>query len=175
MTSWPRDCASFARSWPSIPPAPVTSSRISGPPRTIPPRIPGGLPAGIVREEPLEDPDLRVVADHEPVRARLRGVAVDADVAAQQARLHPAGKVGHAAAREQDRMLELGLLDRAILADRAVGPHVRVDQLRVRADDRRPAYRRSHERRARLDDDAPVDARGVVEVPVDALVDGVED
>ena len=43
--------------------------------------------------EPLEDPDLGVVADQEPVGARLAVVAADLDVAPEQRGLHPAGEV----------------------------------------------------------------------------------
>src|SRR4051794_10683770 len=84
------------------------------------------------RRRPLEDPDLRVVADHEAVGARLAAlVAADGHVAAEQARLHAPGQVADLRAGEQDRVLDLGLLDHAVLADRRVRADVGVDQLRV--------------------------------------------
>src|SRR4051812_20308496 len=67
-----------------------------------------------------EDPDLRVVADHEAERARLAGPAADRDVAPEQRGLHPPVEVRHGAPVEQDRVLDLGPLDGAVLADRRV-------------------------------------------------------
>src|SRR4051794_24248806 len=75
-TSWPRAAATAATRLPSIPAAPVTTTLTSF--------------RGTSRERPLEDPDLGVVADHEPVRARLAVAATDLDVAPEQRRLHPA-------------------------------------------------------------------------------------
>ena len=70
-------------------------------------------------------------------------------------------------------MLDLGLADDAVLADRRVRPDVAVGELRAGADDRRPADRRALEPRARLDDDAPLALR-VDELAVDAPLDAVE-
>ena len=70
-------------------------------------------------------------------------------------------------------MLDLGVLDRAALADRRVRADVAVGQPRAGADDRRPADRAALEPGARLDDDPAVDLR-VDQLAVDPPLDRVE-
>ena len=77
-------------------------------------------------------------------------------------------------ARQHDRVLQLGLLDRHVLADRRVGPDVGVGELRPAADDRRAAHGRALEPHALLDHNASLDAR-VDQLAVHALGHVVED
>src|SRR3954469_2690182 len=149
--SQPRARASATTRWPSMPAAPVI-------------RILTGL----------EDRDVSVVAHHEAVGARLARAAADVHVAAQQRGLHAAVKAAHRRAGEQDRVLDLGALDRAVLTDRGVGPDVAVGQRRARADDRGAADGRARQRRARLDDDAALDGRRD-QLALDAVLHAVED
>ena len=100
----------------------------------------------------LEDPDLGVVADQEPVGARLALVAPDLDVATEQRGLHPAVEV--ADARSRLSRIECSTSAFSITQPSPIavyGPDVAVGQLRAGADDRRPADRRALEpaRRAR--------------------------
>ena len=98
-TSWPRRARRRRRPWPSIPPAPVTSSASSS----------------------LEDPDLGVVADHEAVGARLAVAAADASRCARAART-PCGRRGRAPSEPASR-IECSTSARSIdaaLADRRV-------------------------------------------------------
>src|SRR3954451_18487551 len=150
-TSWPRSRPAATTRWPSMPLAPVTSKRMGS-----------------------EDPDLGVVAHHEVVGAGLAVGARDLDVAAEQRALHPPLEADDRRALEQDRVLDLGPLDLALLADRRVRPDVAVGQSRAGADDRRAADHGALQPRARLDDHAPVDLR-VDELAVDAGDERVED
>src|SRR5215211_5210535 len=134
-----------------MPPAPVTTIRIA-----------------------LEDPDLGVVADHEPIRARGAAVAPDRHVAAEQRRLHPPVEVLHRGAREEDRLLDLGVPDLASLADGGVRPDVGVDQVRAGTDDGGSAHRRAFEPGARLDHH-PADGLRLDELAVHARLEVVED
>src|SRR5215210_4371684 len=121
-----------------------------------------------------QDPDVRVVADEEAVGARLaQFLPRDAYIAAEQRGLHAPLQAAHRRAGQEDRVLDLGLLDEAVLRDRGVGPDVGVDEARARADDRGPADRRALEHGAGLEDDAPVALR-VDELAVDARLDAVE-
>src|SRR5918992_2140508 len=126
------------------------------------------------RPTELEDPDLRLVADHEAVGARLGLPARDGDVAAEQRGLHAPVEVADRGALEQDRVLDLGALDHAAAADRGVRADVGVAHERARADDRRPAHGRPPEHGPGLDDDAAVDLRAV-ELAVDPALERVED
>src|SRR3954454_5863116 len=164
-TSCPRRAASRATARPSIPPLPRTSKRIGIWKRKV--------RAGAGAAE-LEDADLRVVPDHEPERAGLPVPAADRHVAAEKRGLHPPVEVRDRAAVEQDRVLDLGALDRAAGADRRVRADVAVDEPRARADDRRAADRAALEPRAGLDDDAPVAAR-LDHLALDTPVHRVED
>ena len=116
----------------------------------------------------------RVVADHELVGLGLAVAAGDVDVAAQQRGLHAPVEAVDARAGEQDRVLDLGALHRAVLADRRVGPDVAVGQHRARADDGGPADGRALQLGARLDDDAPLDL-GVDQLALDPMLHAVED
>src|SRR5206468_1904161 len=78
----------------------------------------------------LQDADLGVVADHEAVGPGLPDAARDHDVAAQQRGLHPPVEVADLRAGQQDRVLDLGALHHAVLADRRVGPDVAIGQPR---------------------------------------------
>ena len=86
-------------------------------------------------------------------------VATDPRVAPEQRGLDATGEVADLAAGEEDRVLDLGGLDHAPLADGGVGADVGVAEARARADDRRTAHGRALEARARLDDDAAVELR----------------
>src|SRR5213078_324464 len=68
----------------------------------------------------LQDSDFAVIPDHEPVGAGLAVVAGHADVAPQQRRLHPAVEAADRRALQQDRVLDLGVLDHAPRAHRRV-------------------------------------------------------
>src|ERR1700757_1867032 len=92
----------------------------------------GAGPGDVARN--LRDGDLGVVADHEPVRARLTVVATDLGVAAEQRGLHPAGEVADGGAGEENRVLDLGGGYLAALSDRGVGPDVAVGQTGAGAD-----------------------------------------
>src|SRR5919199_766003 len=63
-----------------------------------------------------EDGDLAVVAHHEAVRPWLASIPRDRHVAAEQGGLHASGEIAHARSRKQDRVLDLGVLDHAVLA-----------------------------------------------------------
>src|SRR5579884_210495 len=89
----------------------------------------------------LGEADLGVVADHEAEGAWLTRVAADLDVAAEQGGLHPAVEIPDHRAREQDRVLNLGARDLALLADSGVGADVAVAEARPGADDCGPAHR----------------------------------
>src|SRR3954452_1789783 len=124
IASCPRARASASTRWPSMPPAPLTSTLTARPPLRVarPLRSRAHSSASGVRETaPLfahvsQDPDLGVVADHEVVRARLAAlVAVDLHVAPQQRGLHAPAEVAHRGAGQQDRVLDLGALDQAVL------------------------------------------------------------
>src|SRR6185436_16843004 len=71
---------------------------------------------GAARAHALGDPDLAVVADHEPVRGRLAMRAADLHVLADQAGLDAAVDVGDGGAFQHDRVLDLAVLDRAAVA-----------------------------------------------------------
>ena len=73
----------------------------------------------------------------------------------EQRGLHPAVEVGDGAAVEQDRVLDLGALDRAVRADRGVRADVAVDEPGAGADDRRAADGAALEPGAGLDTTRP--------------------
>src|SRR6266853_1241756 len=113
------------------------------------------------------DPDLGVVAEHEPVGLRLGGHSVHADVLADEAVLDPA-------AFEHDAVLDLGVADFDVVHDRRERADVAVEQARARADDRRATDHRVPDDGRFLDDDLALDPGHGVEVAVDAAIDGVE-
>ena len=117
-------------SCPSIPAAPVTSTRFNG---------------GRCRR----------VADHEAVGARRRECERSCHVAADQARLDPGVEVLHAAVLQQDAVLDLGPADRDPADDRGVRADVGVLDHAACPDDRPVRGWRSARARARLDHDAP--------------------
>ena len=96
------------------------------------------------------------------------------DVAAEQRALHAPVEVAHRRAREQDRVLDLGVVDRAALADRRVRADVAVAQPRPGTDHRRPAHGRALQPGAGLDHHAPVEL-GVDQLALVALCQVVED
>ena len=79
-----------------------------------------------------------------------------------------------AAAFEHDRVLDIGVAELAVGADRRVRPDVRVDQVCPRADDRRSADLRVLQDRADFDDDPAFDVRVVVDLAVDPFLRRVE-
>src|SRR5665213_2124583 len=152
-SSCPARSATRRTSWPSIPSAPVTSS------------LTGAA---------SQDRDVGVVPDHEAVRAGLAVAAAHGDVAPEQRGLHAPVEVADGGAGEQDRVLDLGPGDRAVLADRRVGADVAVAQLRAGADHRGTAHGRALQAGAGLDHDAPVHLR-VDQLALVALDEVVED
>src|SRR5436190_20569879 len=85
------------------------------------------------------DADLRIVSQHEPVRARLDRFAPDADVPPDQAVDDAVGQVAQGRALEHDAVLDLRILDVDLVPDRRERSHVGVDDARATADDRRAA------------------------------------
>src|SRR6266513_257091 len=85
------------------------------------------------------DADLRIVSQHEPVRAWLDRFAPDADVPADQAVDDAVGQVAQGRALADDAVLDRRILDVDLVADRRERSHVGVDDARAAADDRRPA------------------------------------
>src|SRR5712691_2470269 len=81
------------------------------------------------------DADLRIVAQHEPVRARLDRFAVNPHVSADEAVDHAVGQVADARALEHDAVLDLGILDLHVVADRCERADVRVHDARAASDD----------------------------------------
>ncbi len=75
---------------------------------------------------------------------------------------------------EHDRVLDLGVDEHAVGRDRRVRADVRVDEAGARADDRRAAHHGTDDLGPLLDDHAPLDARPVVDVAVDPVLDRVE-
>src|SRR5258705_13855614 len=106
-----------------------------------------------------------MVAEQQPCRLRAFAAAHDFDLAPEQGIVNVM-HADDAAALEYYGMLDLGVAQLAVGADRRVRTDVRVDEDCPRADDRRAAHDRRLEPRARLDDDAPLDARVGVEVAV---------
>src|SRR5207237_4361868 len=121
----------------------------------------------------LKDADLRVIADEESVGAGLSLIAPNLDISPQQGGLHPPEEIVNLGSGEQNRVLDLGVLDRAVLADRRVGADVAVGQARPGSDDRRAPDGTTLEPRASLDHDAAVDL-GADQLALDAPLDRVQ-
>src|SRR6266550_81230 len=119
------------------------------------------------------DADLRIVSQHEPVRAWLDRFAPDPYVPADQAVDDAVRQVAQGRALEHDSVLDLRILDVDLVADRREGSHVGVDAARATADDRRAANDRPFDDGALLDDDLPLDtALGVylsLDLPLERL------
>src|ERR671932_2576436 len=82
-----------------------------------------------------QDGDLAVVADHEAVRPRLAGIARDRHIAPEQRGLDAPRQIPDRGAGDQDRVLDLGVLDHAVLTHGRVGTDVSVGEARARPDD----------------------------------------
>src|SRR6478752_444987 len=104
---------------------------------------------------------------------RTRARALDFHVAPEQ-RVGDAVDTLDAAAFEHERILDLGVDELAVGGDRRVRPHVGVDELGTGTDDGRAAHDRPDQLYAFFDDDPALDARLLVDVTVDAVIDGVE-
>ena len=93
----------------------------------------------------LEDPDLGVVADQEPVRAGLALVAADLHVASKQRGLHPprrgCGPPGSRPAARIECSTSAFSITHPSPTHGRVGADVAVGELCSSADDRRPAHR----------------------------------
>src|SRR5690606_41192688 len=88
-------------------------------------------------------------------------------VLAEQARLDAGPDALDQRAGADDRVLELGVADRDVVADRRERPHVGALDGRVRADDRGAEDRRAPDDRAGLDDDLAHEL-AVLDRPLDA-------
>src|SRR5215216_1673555 len=119
------------------------------------------------------DPDLRIVSQHEPVRARLDRLAVDTDVSADEAVDHPVRQVADGGSLEHDAVLDLGLADFDVAANRRERPHIGVDNPRAAADDRGPADHGTLDGCALLDHhlafDAAFGVHGTINPPLERL------
>ena len=132
-------------------------------------------PRGADDEQPHRIEMSELSPDHEAVGAGLAVAAAHGHVAPEQRGLHAPVEVAHGAAREQDRVLDLGARDRAALADRRVRPDVAVGQARVGADDRRAAHGRALEARARARSTTRPSTCESISSPSHALEHVVED
>src|SRR6185436_16937636 len=107
------------------------------------------------------DPDLRIVADQEPVDAGPLRARMDADVFSDQrirdARRDPL----EPRALEDDGVLDLAAVDEAARADRGVGADEGVADLGAGTDDRGPADRTARKPRSRLDHDLALDLAAI--------------
>src|SRR5687768_7078476 len=63
------------------------------------------------------DAHFGIVAQHEPVRARLDRLAIDADVSPDQAVDYPVRQVAEAGSLEHDAVLDLRILDLNVVHD----------------------------------------------------------
>src|SRR4051812_31579754 len=97
------------------------------------------------------DAHLGIIAEHEPVRGRLHGQAVNLHVPADQAVLDAVRDIADHAALEHDAVLDLRIADLGAAADRGERPDVGVDDPRVLPDDDRAADDRALHHRARFD------------------------
>src|SRR5215211_6364643 len=88
----------------------------------------------------LQNLNVRIVSDHEPVGLGQRRPASDPHITPNQAGLDAVLEVADLGARQHDRVLELGAADAHLLADRGEGPDVGVGDVRAAAHDRRPAH-----------------------------------
>src|SRR5258705_8340307 len=121
------------------------------------------------------DADLRIVSQPEAVRARLHRLAPDADVPPDEAVDHAVRQVAHARSLEHDAVLDLGILDFDVVADRGERPDVRAHDARAAPDDGRPADGRPLDHRTLLDDDLPLDAAVRIDSAFDAPFERLED
>src|SRR6185503_4671422 len=121
------------------------------------------------------DADLRIVSQHEAIRARLHRLAPDADVPADEAVDDAVRQVAHARSLEHDAVLDLGILDLDVVADRGERPDVGVHDAGAAADDGGAANRRPFDHRPLLDDDLPLDAALRIDHAVDPALERLED
>src|SRR5947207_244669 len=119
------------------------------------------------------DRDLRAVADDHPHRLGQAVAALQADVSAQEARLHAGAEVAHVGAGEEDRVLDLRRGDHDAGAEGRVGANVGVAKLGAGADDRGAPHQGPLEPGPFLDHHAPLDPR-LDELALDAGVDVLE-
>src|SRR5258705_3697859 len=121
------------------------------------------------------DAHLRIVPQHEPVRARLDRLAVDAHVSPDEAVDDAVGEVADAGTLEHDAVLDLRFLNDDVIADRRERTDVRVHDAGAAPDDRRTANHRSLDDRARLDDDFAFNAAVGIHRAVDPALEGFKD
>src|SRR5678815_4611792 len=120
------------------------------------------------------DADLRVVAQHEPVCARLDGLTENPHVPSDQAVDHTVGQVANARALEHDAVLDLRILNDDVVADRRERTDVRADDAGAARDDGRAADHRPLDKCALFDDHFTLDAAVGVDDALDAALEGVE-
>src|SRR5688572_28215066 len=128
-----------------------------------------------MRRPSPSDSHLRVVAEHEPVRARLHGHAIDPDVAPDETVDDAVGEIAQARTLEHDAVLDLRPVNLHILADGGDRSHVRLHDSGVAPDDRRPPDRRTLHGRASLEHDLALDAALGVDAPLDPRLDSIQD
>src|SRR5712691_2585872 len=104
------------------------------------------------------DADLRIVAQHEPVRAWLDRFTVNPHVSADEAVDHAVGQVADARALEHDAVLDLGILNHHVVADRGERADVGVHDARAAPDDGGTTDHGALDHRALLDHHFSLDA-----------------
>src|SRR5690606_20466015 len=118
--------------------------------------------------------DHRVVAQHEPQRPRAALRAGELDLAPDEA-VGDAGHVDDAAPGEHDRVFDLGVHDLAPGRDRAERADVAVDDAGSAADDGGPEDTAVDDLDAGFDDHASLDRRALVDGPLRAALQRLED
>jgi len=129
--------------------------------------------SNLIAPAPSQDRDVGVVPDHEAVRAAAAATQRRTLTLRPEQRRLPSARRG---ARQPSRRCRIECSTSAdVISQRSPNRRVRADvavaQARAGADDRRAAHGRALQPRARLDHDAPVDAR-VDQLAVDPFLSG---
>src|SRR5688572_13959562 len=121
------------------------------------------------------DSDFGIISQHESIRARLHGDAIDPNVLTDEAVGDPVRQITHRGAFKDDAVLDLRILNLHVVHDRGERPDIRVHDPRAPADDGGPSDCRTFDHGSSLDDDLALDPALGIDRTLNAPLLGLED